>query len=67
MPVTEESKFDHYSVQLVIAKATALIILAIGAVSPNFRHDDSATYVSIVCVAVLTILAGTAIFRRRRK
>jgi len=54
-----------YGLQLVALKGAILLLLAIGAISPIFRRDTIALYVSVFCVAVLSILAGIALFRRK--
>ena len=55
-----------YGLQLVALKGAILLLLMLGAISPIFRRDAVALYVSVFCVAVLSILAGTALFSRRK-
>jgi hypothetical protein len=52
-----------YAVQLMIAKLMALVLLAMGATSPIFRHDQAGAIVGVSCTAVLAVLAGLAMFR----
>jgi hypothetical protein len=53
-----------YRLQFVALKGVVLLLLAIGAISPVFRRDTAALCVSVFCVALLSVLAGTALFRR---
>ena len=52
-------------IDVAIFRGGVLLMLALGASSSIFRQDAEAYFVSIVCIGVLTFLAGVAMFRRK--
>jgi hypothetical protein len=44
---------------------TLIILLALGLISPVFRQDTEAIFVSAVCAAILLLVATRVIWKRR--
>jgi hypothetical protein len=62
MRLIDKIRSGAYVVQIGIAKFTAVLILALGAVSPIFRDDAAAIYLSVGCVTVLSVLSLVTVF-----